>query len=63
MQILGADRLSELAKQRQCVPEIVPVEILRAAQPEQIDGKQDQQDQADDAIGLLGGEIEQVALL
>jgi len=63
MQILGADRLSELAEQRQCVPEIVPVEILRAAQPEQIDGKQDQQDQADDAIGLLGGEIEQVALL
>jgi hypothetical protein len=63
MQILGADRLSEFAEQRQCVPEIVPVEILRAAQPEQIDGKQDQQDQADDAIGLLGGEIEQVALL
>jgi hypothetical protein len=63
MQILGADRLSEFAEQRQCVPEIVPVEILRAAQPEQIDGKQNQQDQADDAIGLLGGEIEQVALL
>jgi hypothetical protein len=63
MQILGADRFAQLAEQGQSVPEIIPVEILRAAQPEQIDGQQDEQNQAEDAVGLLGGEIEQVELL
>ena len=63
MQVLGADCLAEFAEDGQGVPEIIPVEILRTAQPEQIDGQQNEQDQADDAVGLLGGEVEQDELL